>query len=86
MSSEATNRAVIQPGGKLELVLPNFSDGDVVLVKTSSRPDRVDVVVERDDSHDGNGALPKREFGFARGQIKIHDDFDKPLPGFEEYS
>lgn len=33
---------------------------------------------------DDRVAVPK--FGSARGRIKISDDFDEPLEGFEEYA
>jgi prevent-host-death family protein len=29
---------------------------------------------------------PNRISGFGKGQVVIHDDFDDPLPEFEEYS
>ncbi|OFX61980.1 MAG: hypothetical protein A2046_09340 [Bacteroidetes bacterium GWA2_30_7] len=29
--------------------------------------------------------LKSREFGFAKGKIKLSDDFDKPLDIFENY-
>jgi hypothetical protein len=29
--------------------------------------------------------LAEREFGFAKGKVKLHDDFDAPLDEFSEY-
>jgi antitoxin (DNA-binding transcriptional repressor) of toxin-antitoxin stability system len=29
---------------------------------------------------------PRPVFGSARGQVEIHDDFDAPIDGFEEYA
>jgi Protein of unknown function (DUF2281) len=29
--------------------------------------------------------LKEREFGFAKGKVKLHNDFDAPLDEFKEY-
>ncbi len=30
--------------------------------------------------------LREREFGFAKGKVKLHDDFDAPLDEFKAYT
>jgi prevent-host-death family protein len=30
-------------------------------------------------------ARPKREFGFAKGKVRMASDFDAPLPEFADY-
>jgi prevent-host-death family protein len=29
--------------------------------------------------------VPRRPIGIDRGKVLIHDDWDDPIPGFEEY-
>jgi hypothetical protein len=29
--------------------------------------------------------LKEREFGFAKGKVKLHEDFDAPLDEFKDY-
>lgn len=31
-------------------------------------------------------ARSKRQFGIAKGQLQVHDDFDAPLADFEAYT
>lgn len=72
MSSEFRRRTKVKPGGQVEVSIPELPDGETV-----------EVVIRREAMPDSNGKRPG--FGSARGQIKISDDFDKPLADFGEY-
>ena len=75
MPTEWIKTVVVKPGGVVEVVVAELTDGD-----------QVEVLVRRN----GNGRQPTRQtrpgFGADRSRISISDDFDAPLPGFEEYT
>ena len=72
MISEWRRKTKVQPGGRVEVSLPELPDGETV-----------EVVVRREAKAESNGKRPG--FGNARGQIKIAADFDEPLTDFGEY-
>lgn len=54
-------------------------EGDTILIETEDEQvvQIVPVEVQKPKKH--------RQFGNAKGQIWMSDDFDDPLPDFEEY-
>lgn len=51
----------------------------------SNAPRRVRVIVLFDDSESNGGSKKRRKAGSAEGLIKMSEDFDAPLEGFEDY-
>lgn len=51
----------------------------------SSAPNRVRVILLFDENEPNGGSKKRRKAGSAEGLIKMSDDFDAPLEGFEEY-
>lgn len=74
MPTEWTKELVVQPGGRIELVLPDLGDGE-----------RVRVVVRREFPVDSSQNGRRRAGNFA-GEIHMSDDFDAPLDDFREYA
>ena len=72
MTSEWRRKTTVQPGGRVEVSLPELPDGEAV-----------EVVVRREAKPESNGQ--RAGFGSARGQIKVADDFDEPLADFGDY-
>ncbi|MFN0277920.1 MAG: DUF2281 domain-containing protein [Pyrinomonadaceae bacterium] len=48
-------------------------------------PNRVRVIVLYDDNGTNGTAKKRRKAGSAEGLVKMSDDFDAPLEGFEDY-
>ncbi len=48
-------------------------------------PSRVRVIVLYDENEQNGNVKKRRKAGSAEGLIKMSDDFDAPLDGFEEY-
>ena len=48
-------------------------------------PSRVRVIVLYDDTELNGGSKKRRKAGSAEGLIKMSDDFDSPIEGFEDY-
>jgi hypothetical protein len=67
---ELSRSVEVGSGGRIELFFPELLPGQ-----------KVDVHVIAPE----NGARMRPEFGRLKGLIKISDDFDEPIPGFEEY-
>jgi len=51
----------------------------------SNAPSRVRVIVLYDENAPNGNLKKRRKAGSAEGLIKMSDDFDAPLEGFEEY-
>ena len=51
----------------------------------SNAPTRVRVIVLYDENASNGNSKKRRKAGSAEGLIKMSDDFDAPLEGFEEY-
>ncbi len=51
----------------------------------NNAPSRVRVIVLYDENAPSGGSKNRRKAGSAEGLIKMSDDFDAPLEGFEEY-
>lgn len=51
----------------------------------SNAPSRVRVIVLFDENAPVGNLKKRRKAGSAEGLIKMSDDFDAPLEGFEEY-
>ena len=68
---ELTKCVEVGTGGKIELTFPELQPGQ-----------KVDVHVLFESASEKIRPV----FGRLKGLIKIHDDFDDPLPGFEEYT
>jgi hypothetical protein len=51
----------------------------------SNAPTRVRVIVLYDDNAPNGNSKKRRKAGSAEGLIKMSDDFDASLEGFEEY-
>jgi len=45
----------------------------------------VDLVELLKIKHQQKQPLKEREFGFAKGKVKLHEDFDAPLDEFKDY-
>jgi len=74
MTHEWHQKAVARSGGRIEVVVPELSDGE-----------EVEVVVRRNGS-DANDVAKRPCFGSAKGRVWIREDFDGPLDDFSEYS
>jgi hypothetical protein len=51
----------------------------------SNAPSRVRVIVLYEDNEQNGSPKKRRKVGSAEGLIKMSDDFDAPLEGFEAY-
>jgi len=69
---EWRSKITVKPGGKVEVSLPELEDGQTV-----------EVVIRGNTKSESNGKRPG--FGSARGRIKMSDDFDAPIPDFDDY-
>lgn len=49
------------------------------------RQEVADFVAFLKTKHQNKPKLKSREFGYAKGKIKLADDFDEPLEMFSEY-
>ena len=58
---------------------------DINSLPKSLRKEVVDFVDYLKQKNTNKEKLRKREFGFAKGKIKLSSDFDKPLDEFKEY-
>ena len=58
---------------------------DINSLPKSLRKEVADFVDYLKQKNTNKEKLRKREFGFAKGKIKISSDFDKPLEEFKEY-
>src|SRR5580692_4238350 len=67
---ELTKSVEVGNGGKIELTFPELMEGQ-----------RVEVHVVPAEL----GARKRPEFGRLKGLITIHENFDDPLPEFEDY-
>ena len=72
MMSEWRRNTKVLPGGRVEVSLPDLPEGE-----------SVEVVIRHHATFDPSRKRPG--FGSARGQVKIHDDFDEPLNDFSDY-
>lgn len=61
----------------LQHLIEKTINGDQIIITRGGQP-VVKLVAIRN-------ARKSREFDTAKGLIKIHDDFDKPLDDFQEY-
>lgn len=64
----------VQPGGRIEIQLPELAGGE-----------RVRVLVRRENGAVDGDKERRPIFGFARGLIEMGEDFDAPLPDFDDY-
>jgi hypothetical protein len=71
MLSEWKQTTTVKQDGRIEVIVPDLRQGQTV-----------EVLVTFDQP---NETRPRRP-GTARGKIRIHPDFDQPLPEFEEYT
>ena len=71
----------------LETTGTNNANHEIVLDKDlpDNAPSRVRVIVLYDDNGQNGGSKKRRTAGSAEGLIKMSDDFDAPLEGFEDY-
>lgn len=60
----------------LSRLLERVQAGEEIIIAKAGRPIAKLVPAEP----------PNRISGFGKGHVVIHDDFDDPLPEFEEYS
>lgn len=66
--------ATVKSGGRIELVLPELHDGE-----------HVEVVVRRENGQGRSSQARRPQFGFAKGTIRMSDDFDAPLDEVKDY-
>lgn len=59
-----------------ELVEKTISGDEIIITKSGQPIAKLVGIPKRDE---------QRQFGTAKGLIKISDDFDKPLEDFQEY-
>ncbi|MBI1825489.1 MAG: DUF2281 domain-containing protein [Planctomycetes bacterium] len=69
---EWRRKTTVKPGGKVEVLLPELSDGQTV-----------EVVIRGETKAGSNGK--RTGFGSASGRIKVGDDFDAPISDFDDY-
>ncbi len=67
---EVTRSIEVGTGGKIELIFPELAPGQTV---------QVSVVTEAPQPRQ------KSVFGRLKGKVKICDNFDDPIPGFEDF-
>jgi len=67
---ELTKLVEVGTGGHIELTFPELLPGQEVEVRVLT----VD-----------SGLRKVPQFGRMKGRITIHDNFDDPIPGFEDY-
>lgn len=63
----------VLPGGRVEVTFPALSPGEAV-----------EVVVRTNGFSAARSGAARAGFGFARGLIRVRDDFDQPLEDFED--
>lgn len=51
----------------------------------SNAPSRVRIIILYDESELNDTSKKRRKAGSAAGVIKMSEDFDEPLEGFEDY-
>lgn len=71
-------KAVVSAGGVIHVVLPELAVGS-----------EVEIVVRPMNGAPPDGVPSKGKrpgFGMFRGQIRMSDDFEAPLPDFDEYA
>ena len=62
---------------KLSRLIKEVEDGDEVVIARGNKPVVKLVLVESEQ--------PKRMIGWAKGLIRISDDFNDPIEDFDEY-
>ncbi len=71
----------------IETTGTNNANHQIVLDENlpDNAPSRVRVIVLYEDNESNGNSKKRRKAGSAEGLIKMSDDFDAPLEGFEEY-
>lgn len=71
----------------IETTGTNNANHEIVLDRDlpDNAPSRVRVIVLYDENGPNGGSKTRRKAGSAEGLIKMSDDFDAPIEGFEDY-